>query len=124
MPVETASVIVFIGRFLLGGAFVFAGIRNMANMPMLTQIIAARGLPAPRPLLAAGIVLQIVAGGLLVAGLWPALAAIGLMAFLVAATLIFHNFWDHEGADRANRINGLVSNAALFGSFLMLAVAH
>ncbi|WP_157016029.1 DoxX family protein [Mesorhizobium xinjiangense] len=122
MPFEPESLLLFAGRLLLGGAFVYAGLRNLANRPMLTQILTARGVPAPRVLLAAGIVLQILAGALLIANLWPALAAVGLMAFLVVATAIFHNFWDHEGAERAGRINGVVSNAALFGSFLMVAV--
>jgi putative oxidoreductase len=42
------------------------------------------------------------------------------MLFLIVATPMFHNFWDHQGLDRASRINGLVGNVALGGGFLTL----
>jgi len=109
----------FAGRLLLGGAFVFAGIRNILNRPLLTNIMTARGVPQAALLLWAGIVVQIVAGALFVAGLWTALAAAALIGFLIVATLMFHNFWDHQGAERAARINGVVANIALTGGFIL-----
>ncbi len=111
------------GRLLLGGAFIFAGIRNIANRPLLTSIMTARGVPQAGLLLWAGIILQIVGGALLVSGLWTALAAAGLIGFLIVATLMFHNFWDHQGAERAARINGVVANIALTGGFILAMAA-
>ncbi|MBX3574095.1 MAG: DoxX family protein [Mesorhizobium sp.] len=110
----------FIAHLLIGGVFVFAGLRNVANRGSLTGILAGRGVAFPGLMLAAGIVLQITAGALLIAGLWTDAAALGLLAFLAAATLIFHNFWDHQGPDRISRINGLASNVALAGAFLLI----
>jgi putative oxidoreductase len=112
-----------IAHVLIGGVFVFAGLRNVANRGSLTGILAGRGVAFPGLMLAAGIVLQIAAGALLVAGLWTDAAALGLLAFLAVATVIFHNFWDHQGLDRVNRINGLASNVALAGAFLLI-LAH
>jgi putative oxidoreductase len=82
--------------------------------------MAARGVPQARLTLWLGIVLQIVAGGLVVSGIWTALAAACLILFLLVATPMFHNFWDHRGLERAARINGLVGNVALTGGFLAL----
>ncbi|WP_378949841.1 DoxX family protein [Mesorhizobium sp. ANAO-SY3R2] len=113
----------FVGRLLLGGAFVFAGLRNIANASLLSAMMAARGVPQARLFLWVGIVLQIVAGLMLVAGFQVPYAAAALIAFLIGGTLIFHNFWDHSGPDRAARINGVVSNVALAGSFLFLIAA-
>ncbi|WP_295806076.1 DoxX family protein [uncultured Nitratireductor sp.] len=110
----------FLGSLLLGGAFVFAGLRNLGNIPFLTGVLAGRGVPLARAALFAGIALQCVAGTLLIAGIYPAYAAAGLIVFLVIATLIFHNFWDHDGPDRVARINGVVSNVALAGGFLLI----
>jgi putative oxidoreductase len=62
------------GQFLLGGVFVFAGLRNIAGFDTLAGILAARGAPLPRLLLSVGIALQTVAGALVIFGLWPALA--------------------------------------------------
>ncbi|UVK46157.1 DoxX family protein [Mesorhizobium sp. AR07] len=120
MPVDLPSILLFLGRLLLGGAFVLAGLRNIQNAEFLTQLMAARGVPQARLALWTGIVLQIVAGLVVIAGLWTAMAAAVLLLFLIVATPMLHNFWDHRGPDRASRINGFVGNVALSGGFLTL----
>ncbi|MER8486292.1 DoxX family protein [Mesorhizobium sp. M1322] len=113
--------ILLVARLLLGGAFVFAGLRNVQNVTFLTQLMTIRGVPQARLMLWLGIVLQTVAGGLVIVGIWTALAAACLILFLLVATPMFHNFWDHQGPERASRINGFVGNVALTGGFLALA---
>ncbi|RWN30057.1 MAG: DoxX family protein [Mesorhizobium sp.] len=120
MPADLPSTLLFLARLLLGGAFVFAGLRNIQNAAFLTQMMAARGVPQARLALWLGIVLQVTAGVLVIAGLWTAIAAAVLLVFLIVATPMFHNFWDHQGPDRASRINGFVGNVALSGGFLTL----
>lgn len=117
------STLAFVGRLLLGGAFVFAGLRNIANANFLAGMMTTRGVPQAKLFLWAGIALQIVAGLLLIAGPWTAFAAAALIAFLLVATVMFNNFWDHSGPERAARINGVVSNVALAGSFLLVIAA-
>ncbi|TIU17528.1 MAG: DoxX family protein, partial [Mesorhizobium sp.] len=90
------------------------------NGAFLTGLMAARGVPQARLALWAGIVLQIIAGLLVISGLWTAIACAVLVLFLVVATPMFHNFWDHQGPDRASRINGFIGNVALGGGFLTL----
>ena len=80
----------------------------MTNVPLLTGMMAARGVPQAKAALLAGSVLQVVCGAMLMVGLWTTIAALALIAFLVVATWIFHNFRDHEGPERATRINGTV----------------
>lgn len=115
-----ANEIQFAGRFLLGAAFVFAGLRNIQNRALVTNLMSARGVPQAGTVLWLGIVLQIVAGALVIAGVWTAWAAAALIMFLIVATPMFHNFWDHQGPDRAAKINGVVGNVALLGGFLVL----
>ncbi|MER8552818.1 DoxX family protein [Mesorhizobium sp. M0976] len=114
------SEILFAARLLLGGAFVFAGLRNIQNAAFLTQLMTTRGVPQARLVLWLGIVLQTVTGALVIAGIWTAAAALCLVLFLIVATPMFHNFWDHQGPERASRINGFVGNVALTGGFLAL----
>jgi putative oxidoreductase len=114
------SEILFAGRLLLGGAFVFAGLRNIQNRALLTQMMSARGMPQAGAVLWLGIVLQIATGALLISGTWTTVASALLLLFLTVATPMFHNFWDYQGPDRASRINGFVSNVALAGGFLAL----
>lgn len=120
MPADFPSSLLFLGRLLLGGAFVFAGLRNIQNAAFLTGLMAARGVPQAQLALWAGIVLQIIAGALVMGGLWVAIASAVLVLFLIVATPMFHNFWDYQGPDRAARINGFVGNVALSGGFLTL----
>lgn len=120
MPVDLPLTLLFIGRLLLGGAFVVAGLRNVQNETFLTGLMAARGVPQAKLALWGGIVLQTIAGALVMAGVWTAIASAVLVLFLIAATPMFHNFWDHQGPDRASRINGFVGNVALAGGFLTL----
>ncbi|SFO30437.1 putative oxidoreductase [Mesorhizobium sp. NFR06] len=112
--------ILLAARLLLGGAFVFAGLRNIQNRNLVASLMTARGVPQARLVLSLGIVLQVVAGSLVIAGIWTALAAACLILFLIAATPMFHNFWNHQGPDRASRINGFVGNVALAGGFMAL----
>ncbi|TIT19249.1 MAG: DoxX family protein [Mesorhizobium sp.] len=114
------SEILVAARLLLGGAFVFAGLRNIQNAAFVTQLMTTRGVPQARLVLWLGTVLQIIAGVLVIAGISTAAAALCLVLFLVVATPMFHNFWDHQGPERASRINGFVGNVALTGGFLAL----
>lgn len=123
MFTDFSSEITFAGRLLIGGVFVFAGVRNIQNRTLLTQMMSARGVPQAGTVLWIGIVLQIVTGMLLISGVWTAAASALLLLFLIAATPMFHNFWDYQGPDRASRINGFASNVALAGGFLTL-LAH
>lgn len=117
---DFASLIQFAGRLLIGGAFVFAGLRNIQNRALLTGLMTARGVPQAGTALWLGIVVQVVAGVLVMAGLWTGYATFGLMAFLLVATPMFHNFWDYRGAERGAKINGVVGNIALLGGLLVL----
>jgi putative oxidoreductase len=105
---------------LLGGALVFAGLRNFINRPTLTGIMAAGGAPQVGLVLHAGPCRADrcrPARGLRTLG---AHAAAALIVFLVAATVVFDSFWDHEGIERHNRINSVIANVALTGGFLLL----
>lgn len=121
MLVDFHKEILFVGRLLLGGAFIFAGVRNIQNRAFVAQLMGARGVPQAPIVLWLGIVVQIAAGVLLIAGVCTAASAALLLLFLIAATPMFHNFWDYQpGPDRVAKINGVVGNVALAGAILAL----
>ncbi|WP_245418755.1 hypothetical protein [Mesorhizobium sp. WSM3864] len=60
----------------------------------------------------------------MIGGLWTALAAASLTLFLIVATPMFHNFWNHQGPDRTSRINGFVGNVALPSGILALTTHY
>ena len=119
---ELGTWLIVLGRIALGGAFFVAGVRNLLGFRMLAPSMAQLGTPLPRVALGIGIALQILCGAALAFGFYPAWAAAGLALFVVVATAIFHRFWEHQGQERVQHVNGFISNVALVGGFL-LAVA-
>jgi putative oxidoreductase len=123
MPVEIADVLWIVGRLLLGLYFAAAGIHHFSAIEPLSQAIAARGMPAARVVLLTGSVFQTVCGVALIVGFWPAWAALGLVLFTIAASLLFLNFWSMEGAARDGAVGTWKTNLALIGG-LLVAAAH
>lgn len=121
MSFNLAQALLVVGRLLLGGLFVFAGVRHMFLIPVLTQAIAARGVPFPRLVLLAGSSFQFVGGVLLIVGQWMPAAAFGLIVFTIAASVMLLNFWDMDGPARQNIINAWLSNMAIVGGLLVTA---
>lgn len=107
-----------VAHLLMGGAFVVAGLRNIRSRALVAGLMAARGVPLATVFLWIGIVVQVAAGLALMAGFQTVWAASLLAVFLIVATPMFHNFWDHQGPERVAKINGTIGNIALFGGFL------
>lgn len=121
MRPEYADVLLALGRVLLGGLFVAGGSRHFFIAPAVTEAIKARGVPAARLVLYAGTIFQIVAGLLLMLGMFVVTAALGLIVFTVAASVMLLNFWDMEGPGRQTAINTWLSNMAIIGGLLIAA---
>jgi len=123
MQAETQAILLFIGRLLLGGLFVVGGIRHLFDLRAITQAVAARGILAAKLALLSGTAFQIVAGLALIFDFYPTWAALGLVAFTVAASVLLLNFWSMEGPARDNAVNAWPSNLAIIGGLLVTA-AH
>jgi putative oxidoreductase len=115
-------ILLYVGRFLLGVAFVVFGIRNLRAIPRLTETIEKKGLlPMPGLWMAAGVGIQIVGGLMIATGLLAWLGALALAAFVLLAAYLFHPFWEYPTAERAPHISAFIMNTGLFGAFLMVA---
>ena len=119
----SADFILLIGRILLGGMFVVAGLRHLMIVPVLTMAVAARGVPFPRTVLLAGTAFQIGAGLALVLGFFASWGALGLILFTIVASVLLVNFWDKEGEERIALTNAFQTNVGLIGG-LMIAVTQ
>ena len=123
MNVEAIELIAVIGRLLLGGLFVVGGVHHFFIAPMIADAIGSRGIPFPKQVLWAGTIFQLIAGACLMVGFYAAYAAAGLIGFTLAASVMMLNFWDMQGQDRTNAINGWLSNLAVIGG-LLIAIAQ
>jgi len=109
------------GRALLGGYFVLGAIHHYIGFQPIAQQIAARRVPAPRLVLVVGSVFQAVAGALLIAGVWPTYAALGLIVFTLIASAMLLDFWNMTGAARSAAIGTWQANVTIIGGLLLAA---
>ncbi|OYR40803.1 hypothetical protein DJ82_06840 [Halorubrum sp. Ib24] len=62
----------------------------------------------------------LIAGALaILTGIFPAVGALAVIAFLVPITVIMHDFWTMEGQDRQNEQIHFLKNIGLIGSALV-----
>jgi putative oxidoreductase len=116
-----AETLANVGRIMVGSLFVIGGLRHFFILPIITEMLRQRGVPWPRLVLLIGTVFEISAGALLVIGLLVLPAALGLILFTLAASVIAMNFWSLEGDARTAAINGWLTNVAVSGGLLLAA---
>jgi putative oxidoreductase len=121
--VYDASWLDAVGRFLIVACFGIAGLCNLTPERIKDHIdrMAAFGTPFPAAAFWTGITLQLAGCALLLAGWHADVGAVMLIVFLVAATAIFHRFWQMADPQRRNssRINFL-NNLGILGGLVLL----
>ncbi len=123
MSIENIQWVEVLARVLLGSLFVIGGLEHFRIVAELAARLAQRGVPQSRLLVRLGTAFQIIAGALLMAGLWVPWAALGLIGFTIAASLLMLNFWSMEGGVRAQAQNQFLTNIAVIGGLLYAAAA-
>ena len=114
-PIEAA------GHILIGTYFLIMLVKNLRLYAWNVERMGEAGVPLPQFVLPCGFVVQF-AGAVLVAAGWQAEAgAILLLIFTVAATAIFHRYWQMDDPVRRNyhMLLGL-ANVGLAGGLLLL----
>jgi putative oxidoreductase len=113
-------ILIVVGRFLLGGYFVQAGLRNLMKLELHTGILQKKNVPMPRESLLAGLAVQIVGGLSVALGIFPVIGAIGLILFTIAANYLYHNFTLYQGEERMSHLGSVLTNLGLIGGFLIV----
>ena len=113
-----------LGRGVLGGFFVLAGINKLANYANTVAYMEGVGLPGA--LLPLVIALEL-GGGLVVASGRPARAlpwaALALAGFSVLTNIAFHRFWALDGQMAQLELSLFFKNLAIAGGLVMVAGA-
>ena len=113
------NLIALAARVLLAGLFLFSGFNKIFNFAATQEYMASAGVPATAVLLVLTIVLELVAGTMILIGYQAMLAAGALIIFLIPVTLIFHNplAYTDPLAVQHHTIH-LVKNLAIIGGLL------
>jgi len=108
-----------LGRLLVGGMYVSAGVANVIELDSKAGYTASKGVPDPKTWVTLASLLLVVAGFSFITGLRPRIGIGALVLFLIPVTLIMHNFWVFDGMQRVNEMRSFLSNLALLGSGIM-----
>lgn len=122
MDLTLHNALVALGQLLLGSLFVYGGINHFFIAPKIVPVMAARGVPFPNLTLYAGSIFQTACGACLMLGVAIAPAALGLVVFTIAASVMLVNFWDVPQGEAREMLKGVfASNAAIVGGLLIAA---
>jgi putative oxidoreductase len=110
-----------LGFVLLGGVFVWAGVEHFLKFKTIAAQLAERHFPMPAPLLAAGSMVEIVAGLCLATGVARAYAALALAAFTIVASVLALDFWRYCGPERQGLRSAFIINIAVVGGLILAA---
>jgi putative oxidoreductase len=111
------------GRLLIVLFFLVTGVSNLTRARIEDHVerMAASGTPFPRLAFWTGIGLQFAGCALLLVNWRPDYGVYCLIVFTVAATLIFHRFWQKADPTQRNASRlGLLANIAILGGLLLL----
>jgi putative oxidoreductase len=111
------------GKWLIVLFFLVSGLSNLTKARIADHIqrMARFGTPFPAAAFWLGIALQFAGCALLIADWHPAIGVLCLIVFTVAATAIFHRFWQKSDPMQRNmaRLN-LLANIGILGGLLLL----
>ena len=119
---EGQSLFHIAGQLLLAFLFIATGILNAATkfQQHLDRMIAA-GVPLARPALIAGCAFQLTGGAMLALDYRTDVAAAMLIVFTVAATAIFHRYWQIEDPLRRHlALSFVFNNVGIVGGLLLV----
>ena len=111
--VETDDILAMVGRLLLSAIFLASAFGKITNFEATIRYMDAHGIPWAAALCATAAALEVLGGVSLLLGFQTRLGALGLAAFLIMTTWIFH-----RGPEQ--RIH-LLKNIAILGGLMQVA---
>ena len=109
------------GRILISAIFLMSGFGKVMDWSRYESMMTEKHMPLVPLLLAGAIAFELVGGAALLAGYRTRWAAAVLVVFLIPTTLVFHNFWAFEGAQREMQMINFMKNLAILGGLLKFA---
>ena len=117
--IETFGALV--GRVLLVLIFLLSSGNKISNFSEVQGYMASQGMPATAVFLVGAIVFLVIGGLSVLLGFKARVGAVLLIAFIVPASLIFHNFWAYEGQQQQQQMIHFMKNIAILGALISIA---
>jgi putative oxidoreductase len=114
-----------IGRLLMASLFLTAGIPKLLQGygGGFAKYLGTLGVPNPEIVGVVAVAIEVLVPIALILGLWPRISALLLMAFVIAATVLAHRFWEFPEAQQQMQMNQFLKNIAIIGGLLFYYVS-
>jgi putative oxidoreductase len=117
------DVALLVARILLAAIFVQSGFSKLMALDAFIGNLANQGVPMPEIVGTAGAAVEFLGGLAILLGAWTRLAAVALIAFTVAATLIAHQYWASPPEAVRMQRTQFMKNVAIIGGYFALLAA-
>ena len=110
------------GRIALSAIFLMSTLGyKIPNFHSAAQLMASKGIPAPRLMLVGAIVFLIVGSLSVIAGYKTRFGAALILVFLVLASYYFHNFWTlSDPKAQQEQMIHFMKNLSMMGAMLFI----
>lgn len=114
------AVMALAGRLLIAAIFLMSGIAKLTDLPGTVAHMTKMGIPYAETLAMVAGVAEILGAASLILGLLTRIGALGLFVYMIPATLIFHAFWNAQGAEHLTQMVNFMKNLAIMGGLSTL----
>jgi putative oxidoreductase len=119
------DVVALIARIAFTAIFIGAAVGHLTATEAMAGYAAAKKLPMAKLAVQVSGVYIAVASVLLILGIWPDLAAIAFVPFLLITAFVFHDFWAQEAPEmRQQEQMQFTKDLSLAGGALALFVLY
>jgi putative oxidoreductase len=109
-----------VGRCLLAAIFLVSGAAKLTDLPGTVAHMTQAGIPYASTLAIVAGAAEILGGIAIAVGFLTRAAALGLILFMIPATLVFHAFWNFAGEQRLPQMVNFMKNLAIIGGLAVL----
>jgi putative oxidoreductase len=111
-----------LGRVLIAAIFIQSGFGKLTDLGGFAAMLANAGVPMSSVLAPIAPVVELGGGLAILLGLGTRYAALALIVFVAAATLISHRFWTYPPEQQQGQMVHFAKNIAIIGGFLFVFV--
>ena len=109
-----------VARALMSAIFVVSGFAKLTDAAGTQAYMNSVGVPNADILVYVAGIAELLGGLGLLFGFMTRIAALGLVLFLIPTTLLFHAFWNMEGAEAKHQMVNFMKNLGLMGGLLAI----
>ncbi|WP_245333761.1 DoxX family protein [Bradyrhizobium guangdongense] len=118
-----AGVLILIGRILLAWVFVGSLYGALSNFSGSVGYFRSLNLPAPELFTITNMAVEALISVGLILGLGTRYCAVLMFAFVLAATMIAHRYWEYPaGAQQIGQYNHFLKNISIMGGAMLIFV--